>query len=188
MIPTGILLEKNSNGNIISNNRIRTNCNAAITIRNSYGNTVSNNRLYSKKGGGNAAVDDNTGRNNIFGNTGSKFKDPFENSNGNSGGNVKGGDNPNKGSSSRSGNDESSGASSFGNLASNLLANALSSASEGVGDAGSGGVGEDLVASELEEVASKSISNSAYVPMAALVLILIFCFSFLNSRDEEDEE
>ena len=181
-------MEKNSNGNIISNNRIRTNGNAAITIRNSYGNTVSNNRLYSKKGGGNAAVDDNTGRNNIFGNTGSKFKDPFENSNGNSGGNVKGGDNPNKGSSSRSGNDESSGASSFGNLASNLLANALSSASEGVGDAGSGGVGEDLVASELEEVASKSISNSAYVPMAALALILIFCFSFLNSRDEDDEE
>ena len=188
LIPTGILLEKNSNGNIISNNRIRTNGNAAITIRNSYGNTVSHNKLYSKNGGGNAAVDDNTGRNNIFGNTGSKFKDPFANSNASSGGNVKGGDNPNKGSSSRSGNDASSGASSFGNLVSNLLANALSSASEGVGDAGSGGVGEDLVASELEEVASKSISNSAYVPMAALALILIFCFSFLNSRDEDDEE
>ena len=191
LIPTGILLEKGSNGNIISNNRIRTNGNAAITIRNSYGNTVSHNKLYSKNGGGNAAVDDNTGRNNIFGNTGSKFKDPFENSNENSnensGGNVKGGDNPNKGSSARSGNDASSGASSFGNMVSNLLANALSAANDGAGDAGSGGVGEDLVASELEEVASKSISNSAYVPVAALVLILIFCFSFLNSRDDDDK-
>lgn len=189
LIPTGILLEEGSNGNIISNNRIRTNGNAAITVRGSYGNTISNNKLYSKNGGGNAAVDDDTGMNNIFGNTGSKFKDPFERANGNSGGNVKGGDNPNKGSSSRSGSDDSSGASSFGDAVFNFLANALSSASDGAGDAGSGllGEGEDLLASELEEIASKSISNGMYVPIAALMLVLVFCFSFLNSKDEEEE-
>ena len=190
LIPTGILLEKGSNGNIISNNRIRTNGKAAITIRGSYGNTVSHNKLYSKNGGGNAAVDDNTGMNNIFGNTGSKFKDPFEKANGNSGGNAKGGDNPNKGSSSKSGSADSSGASSFGNVASNFFANALSSANDGAGDAGSDSMGDgsDVIVSELEEVASKSISSSVYVPVAALVLILIFCFSFLNSKDEDEEE
>ena len=190
LIPTGILLEKNSNANIVSNNRIRTNGNAAITIRGSYGNTISHNKLYSKNGGGNAAVDDNTGRNQIYGNTGSKFKDPFEK--GKSGGNVKGGDNPNKGSSSGSssisGSDDSSGASSFGDVTSNFLANALSSANDGAGDAGSGESGEDVIASELEEVASKSVSSSVYVPVAALVLILIFCFSFLNSKGEDEEE
>ena len=190
LIPTGILLEKGSNGNIISNNRIRTNGNAAITIRDSYGNTVSHNKLYSKNGGGNAAVDDNTGRNNIFGNTGSKFKDPYQRSNGNSGGNAKGGDNPNKGSSSRSGSADSSGASSFGDVASNFFANALSSASEGAGDAGSGSIGDgdDITVSELEEVASKSVSTGVYVPVAALLLILVFCFSFLNSKSEDEEE
>ena len=190
LIPTGILLEKNSNGNIISNNRIRTNGNAAVTIRGSYGNTISNNKLYSKNGGGNAAVDDNTGRNNIFGNTGSKFKDPFEKSNGNSGGNAKGGDNPNKGSSSKSGGDDSSGASSFGDVSSNFLPNALSSANDGAGDAGSGSIGDgsDVTVSELEEVASKSISTGVYVPVAALILVLIFCFSFLNSKNEDDGE
>ena len=202
LIPTGILLEKGSNGNIVSNNRIRTNGDAAITIRGSYGNTVSNNKLYSKKGGGNAAVDDNTGMNNIFGNTGSKFKDPSEKSDGNSNGNsnvpsngnssayVKGGDEQNKGGSSQSGSSDSSGASSFGNIASNFFANAMSSANDGAGDVGADSMsdGSDLTVSELEEVASKSISSGVYVPIAALILVLIFCFSFLNSRNEDDEE
>lgn len=192
LIPTGILLEERSDGNVISNNRIRTNGDAAITVRGSYGNTISKNKLYSKNGGGNAAVDDDTGMNQIYGNTGSKFKDPYDSSNGNSSSNAKveGGNDPRGGSSSRSGSADSSGASSFGDIVSNFFANALSSASDGAGDAGSDSLGEasDLVASELEEVASKSISNSVYVPVAALMLILIFCFSFLNSKGENEEE
>ena len=190
LMPTGILLEEHSNGNVISNNRIRTNGNAAITIRGSYGNTISHNKLYSKKGGGNAAVDDDTGMNKIYGNTGSKFKDPYEKSNSNSNARVKGGDSAKGGNSARSGSSDSSGASSFGNIIANLLANSLSSANDGAGDAGSGEIGEatDLIASELEEVASKSISTGVYVPVVALMLILIFCFSFLNHKTEDDEE
>ena len=111
-------------------------------------------------------------------------------SNGNSSANVKGGDEQNKGGSSQSGSSDSSGASSFGNIASNFFANAMSSANDGAGDVGADSMsdGSDLTVSELEEVASKSISSGVYVPIAALILVLIFCFSFLNSRNEDDEE
>ena len=70
-----------------------------------------------------------------------------------------------------------------------LMANALSSVGEGTGDAGDGESSDisDLLATEINEVSSKTLSGM-YVPIAALILVLIFCFSFLNSRDEDEEE
>ena len=214
LINTGILLEKGSNGNVISDNTIITDGDNAITIDGSVGNTISNNVLSSSKGGGNAAVYDNTGMNTISGNTGSKYSPNGSNSNGNSNsngksnGNSNGNSNSNSGSSSnsngnsgspihangtstRSGDAESSGASAFGNVNTNFNANAQSSANDGAGDAGDGsqsGDGADLIASELEEVASKSLSSGIFVPVAALLLVLVFCFSFLSAKDDDDEE
>ena len=201
LINTGILLEKGSNGNIISDNTIITDGDHAITIDNSVGNTVSNNVLSSSKGGGNAAVYDNTGMNDISGNTGSRYSPNGSNSNGNSNGRpTDSNSNPNgnngqsgspihaNGTSSQSGNADSSGASAFGNVNTNFDANAQSSANDGAGDAGEGGDGSNLIASELEEVASKSLSSGIFVPVAALLLVLVFCFSFLSAKDDDDEE
>ena len=183
LINTGILLEKGSNGNIISDNTIITDGDNAITIDGSVGNTIANNHLSSSKGGGNAAVKDNTGMNNIFGNTGSRY---VSDSNGHSGSPIH--TNGTSSQSSHSGNSDSNGASSFGNVNSNFNANAQSSANDGAGDAGEAGDGSDVIASELEEVASKSLSGGVFVPVVALLLILVFCFSFLGAKDEDDEE
>ena len=183
LINTGILLEKGSNGNIISDNTIITDGDNAITIDGSVGNTIANNKLSSSKGGGNAAVKDNTGMNNIFGNTGSRY---VSGSNSNSGSPIH--TNGTSSQSSNSGNSDSNGASSFGNVNSNFNANAQSSANDGAGDSGEAGDGSDIIASELEEVASKSLSGGVFVPVVALLLILVFCFSFLGAKDEDDDE
>ncbi|MBQ2962477.1 right-handed parallel beta-helix repeat-containing protein [Methanobrevibacter sp.] len=184
LINTGILLEKGSNGNLIADNVIVSDGDYAITIDGSVGNSILNNELASSKGKGNAAVSDNTGMNHISGNTGLRH--------GSDSGNV----NPRRpihtnGSSSisgNSGNSPSNGASAFGDVNSNFNANAQSSANDGAGDSGEAGDGSDVVASEIEEVASKSISGGIFVPVAALILVLVFCFSFLAARDEDDEE
>ncbi len=187
LINTGILLEKGSNGNIISDNTIITDGDNAITIDGSVGNTIANNELSSSKGGGNAAVKDNTGMNHISGNTGSRYgSNSDDSSNGNSGSPIH--TNGTSSQSSNSGNSDSNGASSFGNVNSNFNANAQSSANDGAGDSGEAGDGSDIIASELEEVASKSLSGGVFVPVVALLLILVFCFSFLGAKDEDDEE
>lgn len=187
LINTGILLEKGSNGNIISDNTIITDGDNAITIDGSVGNTIANNELSSSKGGGNAAVKDNTGMNHISGNTGSRYgSNSDDSSNGNSGSPIH--TNGTSSQSSNSGNSDSNGASSFGNVNSNFNANAQSSANDGAGDLGEAGDGSDIIASELEEVASKSLSGGVFVPVVALLLILVFCFSFLGAKDEDDEE
>ena len=209
LINTGILLEKGSNGNLIADNTIITDGDHAITIDGSVGNTIKNNYLSSSKGGGNAAIKDNTGMNYISGNTGSRYVPDGSNSNGNSNSNSNSnsdsnsdsksngqskspihtnGTSSNSDSSGNSGNGDSSGASEFGNVNSNFNANALSSANDGVGDAGESGEDSDLIASELEEVASKSLSSGVFVPVAALLLVLVFCFSFIAAKDEDDEE
>ena len=121
--------------------------------------------------------------NNIFGNTGSRY---VSDSNGHSGSPIH--TNGTSSQSSHSGNSDSNGASSFGNVNSNFNANAQSSANDGAGDAGEAGDGSDVIASELEEVASKSLSGGVFVPVVALLLILVFCFSFLGAKDEDDEE
>ena len=187
LINTGILLEKGSNGNLIADNTIVTDGDYAITIDGSVGNTLGNNELSSSKGGGNAAVKDNTGMNNIFGNTGSRYvSNSDDSSNGNSGNLIH--TNGTSSQSSNSGNSDSNGASSFGNVNSNFNANAQSSANDGAGDSGEAGDGSDIIASELEEVASKSLSGGVFVPVVALLLILVFCFSFLGAKDDDDEE
>ena len=187
LINTGILLEKGSNGNIISDNTIITDGDNAITIDGSVGNTIANNELSSSKGGGDAAVKDNTGMNNIYGNTGSRYvSDSNSDSNGNSGSPIH--TNGTSSQSSNSGNSDSNGASAFGNVNSNFNANAQSSANDGAGDSGEAGDGSDIIASELEEVASKSLSRGVFVPVVALLLILVFCFSFLGANDDDDEE
>ena len=183
LINTGILLEKGSNGNLIADNTIVTDGDYAITIDGSVGNTIGNNELSSSKGGGNVAVKDNTGMNNIFGNTGSRY---VSDSNSNSGSPIH--TNGTSSQSSHSGNSDSNGASSFGNVNSNFNANAQSSANDGAGDSGEAGDGSDIIASELEEVASKSLSGGVFVPVVALLLILVFCFSFLGAKDDDDEE
>ena len=65
----------------------------------------------------------------------------------------------------------------------------MSSLGEGTGDAGGSESGDisDLLASEIEEIASKTLSG-IYVPIAALLLVLIFCFSFLGAKDDDDGE
>ena len=44
-----------------------------------------------------------------------------------------------------------------------------------------------VVVSEIEEIASKTLSG-IYVPIVGLLLILVFCFSFLGAKDDDDEE
>lgn len=190
LINTGILLEKGSNGNIISDNTIITDGDNAITIDGSVGNTIANNELSSSKGGGNAAVKDNTGMNHISGNTGSRYgSNSDDSSNGNSGSPIHtNGTSSQSSNSGSSGSSESTGASAFGNVNTNFNANAQSSANDGAGGAGEAGDGSDLIASELEEVASKSLAGGVFVPVVALLLILVFCFSFLGAKDEDDEE
>ena len=203
LINTGILLEKGSNGNVIADNTIITDGDHAITIDGSVGNTVKNNVLSSSKGGGNAAVYDNTGMNDISGNTGSKYSPSGSNSNGNSDSGAESNSNgqsrspihtngtsSNSRGSGNSGSSDSNGASAFGDSNTNFNANAKSSANEGAGDAGDAGEGDgsDLIASELEEVASKSLSTGVFVPVAALLLVLVFCFSFLGAKNEDEEE
>ncbi|MDO5842140.1 MAG: right-handed parallel beta-helix repeat-containing protein [Methanobrevibacter ruminantium] len=187
LINTGILLEKGSNGNIISDNTIITDGDNAITIDGSVGNTIANNELSSSKGGGNAAVKDNTGMNHISGNTGSRYgSNSDDSSNGNSGSPIHtNGTSSQSSNSGSSGSSESTGASAFGNVNTNFNANAQSSANDGAGEAGDG---SDLIASELEGVASKSLAGGVFVPVVALLLILVFCFSFLGAKDEDDEE
>lgn len=188
---TGISLQKFSSGNNISDNIIETDGDAAVDFdETSTGNTVGNNELSSTKGGGNAAVNDRTGKNMVYGNTGSRYV-PNSNSSSNSNNQNSGERNtvPTNGSSNRY-NDggEESGSSAFGQVDLGLLATAMSSVGEGTGDVGETGDGEsDLIASELEEVASKSMAGGLSVPVAALLLVLMFCFSFLNAKDEDDE-
>ena len=186
LINTGILLEKGSNGNYIAGNTIISDGDYAITIDGSTGNTIVNNKMSSSKGGGNAAVHDNTGMNHISGNTGSPYRPDGSKSNGNSGSPIH--TNGTSSRSSNSGNSESNGASAFGNVNSNFNANAQSSASDGAGDAGEAGDGSELIASEIEELASKSASSGMFVPIVALILILVFCFSFLGAKNEDDDE
>lgn len=190
LINTGILLEKGSNGNIISDNTIITDGDNAITIDGSVGNTIANNELSSSKGGGNAAVKDNTGMNHISGNTGSRYgSNSDDSSNGNSGSPIHtNGTSSQSSNSGSSGSSDSTGASAFGNVNTNFNANAQSSANDGAGDAGEAGDGSDVIASELEEVASKSLASGVFVPVVALLLILVFCFSFLGAKDEDDDE
>ena len=186
LINTGILLEKGSNGNIIADNVIVSNGDYAITIDGSVGNSIINNQLSSSKGKGDAAITDNTGRNHISGNTGLRSLSNGANSNTNPKRPIH--TNGTSSSSGNSGNSQSNGASAFGNVNSNFNANAQSSANDGAGDSGEAGDGSDLIASELEEVASKSLSGGVFVPVVALILVLVFCFSFLAAKDEDDEE
>ncbi len=188
---TGISFQKYSSNNRVEFNDIQTDGDAAIDFDpTSAGNTIGNNKLSSTKGGGNAAVNDRSGQNTVFGNTGSRYVPNSENSTENNNNNQNSNSNkhnsvPYNGSSSRS-SDESSGSSAFGQVDLGLLANALSSIGEGTGDVGESD--GDLIASELEEVASKSLSGGLSVPIAALLLVLMFCFSFLNAKDEDDDE
>ena len=189
----GISLQKYSSNNVIDYNNISTDGPFAIHFdESSTDNSVTNNKLSSTQGGGDAAVYDPSGRNTVSGNTGSRYVP----TNGSSSqtvphkGNSSQSDNRNaRGSSISDGNADSSGSSAFGNIDLGLLANALSSIGEGSGDVGAGESGDisDLIASEIEEVASKTLSG-IYVPIAALILVLIFCFSFLEAKDEDDEE
>lgn len=162
---------------------------------------VKNNKLSSKNGGGNAAINDRSGRAEISGNTGEKYGSGSGSGSSNSSsstnhlpihydGNSDSAENSNhQGSSSYEGNADSSGSSALGQIDLGLLSNALSSLGDGTGEAGGseGGDISDLLASEISEVAAKTLSGM-YVPIAALLLVLVFCFSFLNSKDEEEEE
>lgn len=197
---TGISLQKYSNNNVISGNNITTSGDYAVHFDGtSSGNTVTDNQLSStESGSGNPGVYDPTGSNFVSNNSWKKYV-PHNGSSSSSSsssslpihyqGNSENSQNSNNGgTSSHSGNAESSGSSSFGQVDLGLISNALSSLGEGTGDAGGSESGDvsDLLASEISEVAAKTLSGM-YVPIAALLLILVFCFSFLNSKDEEEE-
>lgn len=197
---TGISLQKYSNNNVISGNNITTSGDYAVHFDGtSSGNTVTDNQLSSTEpGSGNPGVYDPTGSNFVSNNSWKKYV-PHNGSSSSSSsssslpihyqGNSENSQNSNNGgTSSHSGNAESSGSSSFGQVDLGLISNALSSLGEGTGDAGGSESGDvsDLLASEISEVAAKTLSGM-YVPIAALLLILVFCFSFLNSKDEEEE-
>ena len=191
----GISLQKYSGNNNISNNVITTSGEYAVHFDGtSYGNSATDNTLSSSEGGGQEAVYNPNGQNVVSGNTGSRYvpandsssssnTQPYESNSSNSQNTNSGG------SSSYSGDADSSGSSAMGQIDLGLMANALSSVGEGTGDAGDGESSDisDLLATEINEVSSKTLSGM-YVPIAALILVLIFCFSFLNSRDEDEEE
>lgn len=197
---TGISLQKYSNNNVITGNNITTSGDYAVHFDGtSSGNTVTDNQLSSTEpGSGNPGVYDPTGSNFVSNNSWKKYV-PHNGSSSSSSsssslpihyqGNSENSQNSNNGgTSSHSGNAESSGSSSFGQVDLGLISNALSSVGEGTGDVGGSESGDvsDLLASEISEVAAKTLSGM-YVPIAALLLILVFCFSFLNSKDEEEE-
>ena len=186
----GISLQKYSGNNNISNNQITTSGEYAVHFDGtSFGNSATNNTLSSSQGGGQAAVYNPNGQNTVSGNTGSRYVPP-EDSNSSSSSQTNNSSNSQKsnsgGSSQHSGDADSSGSSAFGQIDLGFMANALSSVGDGAGDAGSS-ESSDLLATEIEEISSKTLSG-VYVPIAALMLVLIFCFSFLNSRDEDEKE
>ena len=186
----GISLQKYSGNNNISNNQITTSGEYAVHFDGtSFGNSATNNTLSSSQGGGQAAVYNPNGQNTVSGNTGSRYVPP-EDSNSSSSSQTNNSSNSQKsnsgGSSQHSGDADSSGSSAFGRIDLGFMANALSSVGDGAGDAGSS-ESSDLLATEIEEISSKTLSG-VYVPIAALMLVLIFCFSFLNSRDEDEKE
>ena len=193
----GISLQKYCDDFNIEENDIETDAPDAVDIDETCSNVkVKKNKLSSKNGGGDAAVNDRSGKAEISGNSGTKY-----NPNGNGGGssnpqpihtNQGSGQSQRRdynGTSSYSGNADSSGSSALGQIDLGLLANALSSLGEGTGDAGGSESGDfsDLLASEIEEIASKTLSG-IYVPIVELLLVLIFCFSFLGAKDDDDEE
>ncbi len=188
-----ISLQTWSTDNRIEENDVLTDADDTVDIdETSTDNTITNNRLSSKGGGGSETINDRSGKNMISGNYGSRYNPNGDSSNANSStnSNYKNRGSPihTRGTSSNSGQADSNGASAFGNVNSNFNANAQSSANDGAGDAGDAGEGEDIIVSEIEEVASKSISNGLAIPLAALLLVLLFCFSFLGTKDEDDEE
>ena len=198
---TGISMQMYSNDNLISGNNITTSGDYAVHFdHTSTGNTVADNNLSSTNGDGtNPGVYDPTGLNTVVNNTWKKYVPPESSSSSSSSSNpqpihYKGNSGSSKnsnymGTSSYNGNSDSSGSSALGQIDLGLLSNALSSLGEGTGDAGGseGGDISDLLASEISEVAAKTLSGM-YVPIAALLLVLVFSFSFLNSKDEYDEE
>ena len=191
---TGISLQVWSSGNNISDNYIQTDGDAAIDFdESSGGNTVGNNELSSTNGGGNAAINDRSHNNRIFGNTGSRYVPNNDNSNegrqnaNSNSSNTNANTVPYNGGTARPDDGDSSGSSAFGQVDLGLIANTFSSLGDGTGEFGEEGV-SDLIASELEEVAAKSLSGGLSVPIAALLLVLMFCFSFLNAKDDDDEE
>lgn len=191
LIHVPISLQTWSTDNRIEDNDIVTDAKNTIDIdETSDYNTIKNNRLSSAGGGGSETINDRSGKNFISGNSGSRYDSGSDSgSNGNSGSPIHtNGTSSQSSHSSNSGNADSNGASAFGNVNSNFNANAQSSASDGAGDAGEAGDGSELVASEIEELASKSASSGMFVPIVALILILVFCFSFLGAKNEDDDE
>ena len=196
---TGISLQMYTNDTRISHNDIlHEDAPFAIDVDETVTETVINdNILSSRDAGGTDAINDKSGKAKIHGNTGSKYNPNGEGSNGgsrpsnsdNSQGN--GGNNliHTNGTSSYSGNSDSSGSSALGQIDLGLLANSLSSIGDGTGDAGGSESGDlsDLLASEISEISAKTLSG-IYVPIAALILVLVFCFAFLGVRDEDEEE
>ena len=193
---TGISLQQYTNDTNISDNDIEHNAPFAVDVDETCTETtVANNILSASAGGGNNAINDRSGKAVISGNTGNKYHKQGSNegskpsnpsnSQGNSGNSII----HTNGTSSYSGNADSSGSSALGQIDLGLIANALSSLGEGIGDAGGSESGDtsDLLVSEIEEIASKTLSG-IYVPIVALILILVFCFSFLGAKNEDDDE
>ena len=193
---TGISLQQYTNDTNISDNDIEHNAPFAVDVDETCTETtVENNILSASAGGGNNAINDRSGKAVISGNTGNKYHKQGSNegskpsnpsnSQGNSGNSII----HTNGTSSYSGNADSSGSSALGQIDLGLIANALSSLGEGIGDAGGSESGDtsDLMVSEIEEIASKTLSG-IYVPIVALILMLVFCFSFLGAKNEDDDE
>ena len=193
---TGISLQQYTNDTNISDNDIEHDAPFAVDVDETCTETtVANNILSASAGGGNNAINDRSGKAVISGNTGNKYHKQGSNegskpsnpsnSQGNSGNSII----HTNGTSSYSGNADSSGSSALGQIDLGLIANALSSLGEGIGDAGGSESGDtsDLLVSEIEEIASKTLSG-IYVPIVALILILVFCFSFLGAKNEDDDE
>ncbi len=187
---TAMLFEKGSSGNRIIGNDIQTDGDYAMDFdETSNGNTVYGNSMSSSKGGGSSAIA-NRGFNNIGQNTGERYvpsDSNIPNSNANSNSNFNSSNsnaNERGGSSELSGQSQESGSSAYGDIDLSLNPTALSSVGPGEGDSGLG----DLIVSEVEEVSQKSLDFGVSVPIAGLLLVLIFCFSFLNAKDEDDED
>ena len=195
-------LQEGSNRNTIRNNNAITNSQYAVEIDGtSTGNTIANNSLSANGTSGDGAVRDLSGQNVVSGNSGGSsenydwdsFNAKFNGKNSgkkhsNDGNSPKKTNAYSNSSSAFSGNSEESGSSAAGDVISNSIANALSAAGDGSSDAGESGESGGIIAKEVNALSAESAYSPYAVPLILLFFGALFCYSFLASKEDEEDE
>jgi len=202
----GILISQDSNYNTLTNNDIESDHSSSISITSgSTNNIIQNNTLSANGTSGDASISDSVGGNSISNNTGTaksysysgkqssssqsnstKYSNNTSNSNSNSDSNSNQSSNANT-NSTISGTSSQNGASNFGSTNTNFQSNAKSSAEAGSGDTSPSDSSSPSV-KEILPASTKALSSPFAVPLILSLLLAIFFYSFLASRDDDDEE